>query len=307
MIPSLSALLLPDAMPVSSFVVEAAKIESFGIQKLWTYDHLSWRDLRDGPWFAAVPLLTAAALGTRNLRVGTQVASPNFRHPVTFAKELLTLDHLSEGRVEVGVGAGTVGDDAQVLGGRVLSPRERTARFDEWVTLLRRLLAKRVTDFEGLYYKAVDARQIPGPMQAPRIPVTIAAAGPKALEIVARQADAWVSYGGYPGTTDQRQWFEAIAQQSQTLDGHLRGLGRDPASVRRIAQVPLDEAWPFASRDSYREMLGRLGELGVDELTVHWPRRDGRGMPRQALEFVLDAHGLAAGDSALSANRLGPR
>ncbi len=71
----------------------------------WTYDHLTWRNLRDGPWFGAVPTLAAAALVTSRIRLGTLVASANFRHPVPFAKELMTLDDLSHGRFTLGVGA----------------------------------------------------------------------------------------------------------------------------------------------------------------------------------------------------------
>ena len=90
--------------------------EDAGFSTVWTYDHLSWRSLRDGPWFGAVPLLAAAARITERIRLGTLVASPNFRHPVPFAKEILTLDEVSGGRLDLGIGAGGTGADATVLG-----------------------------------------------------------------------------------------------------------------------------------------------------------------------------------------------
>ncbi len=102
------------------------------MRTVFSYDHLSWRDLRDGPWYAAVPLLAAAATATERVRLGTLVASPNYRHPVTFAAEVMTLDQLSDGRVELGVGAGTSAHDASVLGVPALTPRERQDRFEEW-------------------------------------------------------------------------------------------------------------------------------------------------------------------------------
>jgi hypothetical protein len=82
------------------------RAEQLGFAHGWTYDHLAWRSLRDAPWFAAVPTLAAAALATRRLRLGILVASPNFRHPVPFARELIALDDLSGGRFTLGIGAG---------------------------------------------------------------------------------------------------------------------------------------------------------------------------------------------------------
>src|SRR3712207_3083665 len=101
------------------------RVEELGFHSGWTYDHLTWRSLRDGPWFATVPTLTAAAVATSRIRLGTLVASPNFRHPVPFAKELMTLDDVSGGRVTVGLGAGGVGWDATALGQEPWPTRER--------------------------------------------------------------------------------------------------------------------------------------------------------------------------------------
>src|SRR2546425_2234722 len=82
------------------------RAEEYGFDHAWTYDHLGWRSLVDGPWFSAVPTLTAAATVTSTIRLGTFVASPNYRHPVPFARELITLDDVSDGRFILGVGAG---------------------------------------------------------------------------------------------------------------------------------------------------------------------------------------------------------
>ena len=92
------------------------RAEELGFDHAWTYDHLAWRSLRDGPWFGAIPTLTAAAMVTDRIRLGTLVASPNFRHPVPFAKELMTLDDISGGRLAAGIGAGGTGWDAAMLG-----------------------------------------------------------------------------------------------------------------------------------------------------------------------------------------------
>ena len=111
------------------------RAEDLGFDHAWTYDHLAWRSLRDSPWFGAMPTLTAAALATERIRLGPLVASPNFRHPVPFAKEVVTLDDISGGRLALGIGAGGYGWDATVLGQSRLSPADRLERFAEFVDL----------------------------------------------------------------------------------------------------------------------------------------------------------------------------
>ncbi len=105
------------------------RVEELGFDHAWTYDHLAWRSLRDATWFGAVPFLAAAAVVTERIRLGTLVASPNFRHPVPFARELVTLDDLSGGRITLGIGAGADGWDAVMLGQDPWSPAERADRF----------------------------------------------------------------------------------------------------------------------------------------------------------------------------------
>src|SRR5207237_8214014 len=104
-----------------------------GFEHAWTYDHIAWSTLRDSTWFGAVPTLAAAAAITDRIRLGTLVASPNFRHPVPFARELIALDDLSGGRFTVGIGAGGVGWGATVLGQTAWTPRGRAGHFAEFV------------------------------------------------------------------------------------------------------------------------------------------------------------------------------
>ena len=126
-----------------------ARAEALGFDHAWTYDHIAWRELRDEPWFGAVPTLTAAATVTATMRLGTLVASPNFRHPVPFARDLLALDDVSGGRFVLGIGAGGHGWDATILGNEPWPLRERTERFVEFVELTDRLLRKPVTSYTG--------------------------------------------------------------------------------------------------------------------------------------------------------------
>jgi alkanesulfonate monooxygenase SsuD/methylene tetrahydromethanopterin reductase-like flavin-dependent oxidoreductase (luciferase family) len=130
-------------------------LDDIGVEHAWTYDHLAWRDLRDGPWLAAMPLLTAAATATDRIRLGTLVASPNFRHPVLFAKELVALDRISAGRAIAGVGAGAVtGWDTHMLGQAELTGRERADRYAEFVEVLALLLRDGAASYQGKWYVA---------------------------------------------------------------------------------------------------------------------------------------------------------
>jgi alkanesulfonate monooxygenase SsuD/methylene tetrahydromethanopterin reductase-like flavin-dependent oxidoreductase (luciferase family) len=286
----LSAIVLSDRHPVGDLLDDVVEAESFGVRTVWFYDHLTWPRFADRPWYGTVPLLAAAAAATSSVRLGTQVASPNFRHPVMFAKELMTLDNLSAGRIEAGVGAGTAGPDAVVLGDAQLTGSRRLARFAEWLGLLDRLLREPVTTAHGEWYSAVGAHQLPGCVQAPRIPFTVAATGPKGLGLAARYGQAWVTYGPTKPDASSAEWFEAVRTQSRRLDEMLGELGRERDEVRRIAQFVLDARWPFESADRYRDTLGRLEEYGFDEITVHWARPDGHGVPREALAYLAVAH-----------------
>lgn len=281
---ALSALVLPDRHPISTFLAEVREAEDAGVQSVWTYDHLTWPLLKDNPWYGFVPLLAAAAVVTSRVRLGVQVATPNYRHPVPFAKELMTLDQISGGRIELGVGAGTEGLDAAVLGDPPLPLRKRMDRFVEWLEFLDELLRTPVVTRQGTFYSAVDAHQLPGCVQTPRLPFTVAGTGPRSLALAARLGQGWVTYGPYGPAVGPDEWFAALAKQSALVEK------RD--GFRRAVQIGVEVQWPFESRDRYVDTVGRLEELGFTEVSVHWPRPDGRGVPAGALGFVTEAHGL---------------
>ena len=239
------------------------RAEELGFDHAWTYDHLTWRGLREGPWFGAIPTLTAAAGVTSRIRLGTLVASPNFRHPVPFAKELMTLDDVSGGRVTAGLGAGGSGFDSTALGGPAWSPRERTARFEEFVTLLDRLLRERATTSSGTWYSAHEARAIPGCVQEPRLPFAIAATGPRGMRLAARFAETWVC-------VDRRR---ADASDLARLAEACRAEGRDPATLAKLALVGFADR-ALESVTAFDDAQGRYAHLGFTDLVVHWPRSE---------------------------------
>ncbi|MGW4492587.1 LLM class flavin-dependent oxidoreductase [Streptomyces sp. NPDC004376] len=254
------------------------RAEDLGFHAAYTYDHLSWRSFRDGPWFGAVPTLAAAAATTSRLRLGTLVTSPNFRHPVTLAKELISLDDVSDGRITLGVGAGGIGFDATALGQEPWTPRERADRFAEFVALLDRLLSEGAVTEEGRFYSAVEARDIPGCVQRPRLPFAVAATGPRGLRLAARYGQAWVTTGDpklYENGTPE-QSVEALRGQIAKLGEACAEAGRDVAELDKILLTGFtpDRTGPLQSLDAFVDFAGRHRDLGFDEIVIHWPIPD---------------------------------
>ncbi|MFB7887944.1 LLM class flavin-dependent oxidoreductase [Cellulosimicrobium cellulans] len=247
--------------------------DDLGFHAAYTYDHLSWRTFRDGPWFGAVPTLAAAAGVTERVRLGTLVSSPNFREPVTFAKDAMTLDDLSGGRVTVGLGAGTTGFDATVLGGEAWSARERADRLRDFTVLLDRLLTEPAVTHDEGHYRAHEARTIPGPVQSPRVPFAIAATGPRGLRLAVRYGQAWVTTGdgrlGDDATPAESR--AAVRDQVERLEGACADAGRDPGSVERILLTGFTPDPALESVDAFVETARGYAEVGVTEIVVHWP------------------------------------
>jgi alkanesulfonate monooxygenase SsuD/methylene tetrahydromethanopterin reductase-like flavin-dependent oxidoreductase (luciferase family) len=250
------------------------RAEELGLHHAWTYDHLAWRSFRDAAWFAAVPQLAAAAVVTERIRLGTLVASPNFRHPLPFAKELIALDDLSAGRLTLGVGSGGVGWDATMLGHEPWPPDERAGRFEEFVDLLDQLLREPRLTTAGRWYAVDEARTYPGCVQQPRVPFVVAAAGPRAMAVAARLAQGWVTTGATGEPLDPPEGAAAVAAQSARLDDACAAIGRDPAEVDRIALLGVPLGQGLGSVEEFRDTVGHYAEAGITDLVVHWPRDD---------------------------------
>jgi alkanesulfonate monooxygenase SsuD/methylene tetrahydromethanopterin reductase-like flavin-dependent oxidoreductase (luciferase family) len=247
------------------------RAEELGLHAAYTYDHLSWRSFRHRPWFDAMGTLAAAAVATSTVRLGTLVTSPNFRHPVPLAKELLTLDDLSWGRLVVGIGSGGTGFDAGALGDPPWGAAERSARFGEFVALLDRLLTQPETTWAGTYYSAREVVRHPAPVASPRPPFVVSAMGPRALELAAEFGQGWVTTGArVEGVTTEI----AVGDQLRGLDAALAARGRDRSSVDRLLLDGFGEEPTLESVDAFVDVAGRYGRLGITELVVHWPVPD---------------------------------
>ncbi len=260
--------------------------EEYGFDHAWTYDHLSWRGLAGERWHATVPTLTAAATVTSRIGLGTFVASPNYRHPVPFAKDIATVDQISRGRMLLGIGSGGTGFDAFVLGQPQLTPRERFARFAEFAEALDVLLRFEPSgsggiSFEGEWFAASGARMVGEPSQHPRMPLHLAADGPKGLALAARIADGWVTTGG--ADDDTEAWWRKAGELIGRLDDACEAAGRDPSSIRRTLSLDAEARYSLASLAAFDDAVGRAEELGYTDVVSHWPRE----------------HGLYAGDESV--------
>ncbi|TFD88301.1 LLM class flavin-dependent oxidoreductase [Cryobacterium serini] len=258
--------------------------EQYGFDHAFTYDHLSWRSLADEPWNATIPTLTAAAAVTVTERImlGTFVSSPNFRHPVTFAKDVATVDDVAGGRFLLGIGSGGTGFDASVLGQPEYTPRQRHERFDEFVTDLDLLLRGEepgTTDgisFAGEWYTANSARMVTYAGSGPtrhRVPFLIAANGPKGLGLVSRFGQGWVTTG-QDGVAGER-WWASVRDLTHRLDDVVSGGGRDPRAIDRYLSLDSGGIYSLQSMNAFEDAVGRAAELGFTDVISHWPRERG--------------------------------
>lgn len=251
------------------------RAEELGFDHAWTYDHLAWRALANGPWHATIPILTAAALATERIRLGALVTTPNFRHPVPLAKELMTLDVMSRGRLNIAVGAGAEGYDSTMLGQPSLTPGARHRRFVEFTGMLDELLSQPVTTHRGAWFDAVEARTIPGPVQRPRPPTLIAANGPKgmrhAIDSWRVPGDGWVTLGAVGGSPMTDEWWTVVESAAQAMDAALADSEYVPTGFVRLLYLS-SRLEGSASVGDLRRHVERAAALGFSDVVIPWPR-----------------------------------
>jgi F420-dependent oxidoreductase-like protein len=191
----------------------------------WTFDHFYpiYSD-SSGPCLEGWITLTALAQATRRLRLGTLVTGIHYRHPAVLANMVATLDIISGGRVELGIGAGWNVEESGAYGIELGSPKERSDRFEEACEVLTGLLSpQETTTFKGRYYQLTDARCNPKPVQQPHPPICIGGSGEKrTLRTTARFAQHWNFVGGTP---DQFRHARDVLYQ------HCADIGRDPSEI----------------------------------------------------------------------------
>lgn len=247
-------------------------LDKAGVEHIWTYDHLSWRDMRDGPWFEAIGLLSAVAAVTTTAKLGPLVASPNYRHPVLFAKQALTLADISDERFICAVGAGGTGWDATVLGQDPWERKERTSRFSEFVEMLSLLFHQESTTHSGTYYSANEARMIP----QRSVPIGVAATGPVGMRLTAQFAEWWITFGDPFRVAElaDQECLASVAGQVRSLESECESINRDPSTVRRLLLTGSSKEPWLSSVDSFVDLASRYAEIGVTDIVVHAPQEE---------------------------------
>lgn len=251
-------------------------IESLGFDIGGLADHfVDWTN-PPNPWFDLWATLGAVAQATTTLRLRPCVAQIPLRDPATFARQALTLDHISCGRIELGLGIGlTVDPSYAMMGIANWSNAERVARLKEYLEIVDRMLTREITSYAGKYYTIDEAVMNPRPVQSPRPPIMLAAMGPVMLKRAARYADTWNSLS-FLETFDAQ--LAETRERAARIDEHCATIGRDPATLTR-SYTMFDATGRkrggmiayYESEDAFADMVGRVLELGITEIGLYWP------------------------------------
>jgi alkanesulfonate monooxygenase SsuD/methylene tetrahydromethanopterin reductase-like flavin-dependent oxidoreductase (luciferase family) len=258
------------------------RVEALGFDSIWLPDHFVPTFRRDLPLMEAWTLLAGLATVTSRIRVGVLVSCNTFRHPALLAKEAVTVDHISGGRLELGIGTGWVEFEHEMFGIRYPDAPERVAMYGEAVQIVDALLRNDVTTFHGEHYRITEAPFRPGPVQKPRPPLTLAAHSPRMLRLIAPYADRWNSMGSPAEMRDR----------GARLDETCAAIGRDPSEVvHSLLYVPaiMPDEHPWDSPDAFADFAGRFGEAGVTELILQPPLDGNWSLVERVVSDVIPA------------------
>jgi alkanesulfonate monooxygenase SsuD/methylene tetrahydromethanopterin reductase-like flavin-dependent oxidoreductase (luciferase family) len=256
--------------------------EELGFDSLWITDHLVPTSGGEGPYFESWTLLSALAVATKRARIGVLVSSNTFRHPAILAKQAVTVDHISGGRLEFGIGAGWYLPEHEMFGLDFPPTGELVDRYSEALDLIDRYLRQDLTTFEGEYYSFKNAPNRPLPVQRPRPPFVLGAHGPRMIRLAARYADTWNSRGTPAEIRDRNDQMDAACAK----------IGRNPLEVKRsllyvVNQMPDEQPWD--SVDAFTDFIGRFHEAGMNEFLLQPPDVEHFGILERVAHEVIPA------------------
>ena len=240
-------------------------IENLGFDSIWNIDHFT-NPIKMGetPWLECWTSMAALAARTRKIRIGTLVTNMIYRNPATLAKQIVTVDHLSNGRLTFGIGAGASTDPSHPMTGvEPWGNKERVERFREFVEIFNLMMTQEVSSYDGRYYKVKDAIMVPLPVQKPRPPLLIAAKGPKMLKLAANLADNWNFLPPFGLSAEEA--LEETKQRNEMITHFATEAGRDPDSIDRSLCAGWTKERPFDSKDNFIEFVNRYREIGINE------------------------------------------
>ncbi len=245
----------------------------------WVFDHFMPIGRADpsGPCMEGWTLLAAFAAQTERLRVGVMVTSNTYRYPPVLAKMGATVDIISHGRLDFGLGAGWFELEHTAYGIPYPSPGERIRRLAEACEIIKRMWTEDAPDFVGRYYQVKGARCEPKPVQKPHPPFVLGGSGEqKTLRVVAQYADIW-NYAGGP--------VEEFRHKNEVLDAHCQAIGRDPASIVRSVQFRIG---PDDDLRAVREQVRGYVQAGATHLIPYLSPPYPAGIVRRLAEELVE-------------------
>lgn len=247
--------------PLSQIMDHWQYAEESGWDSAWAFDHFfSLGDSESDPTLEGWTLLAGLAMRTQRLKIGLMVTGNTYRNPAILAKQAVTVDHLSNGRLILGMGAGWTVREHEAYGIDLPAPGERVDRFGEAMEMIRLLETQERTTFHGDYYRLENAPFAPKPVHG-HMPVMIGTSGKRMLRHVARYADYW----------DGAKPPEEFAANAELLKRYCAEIGRDPSEIRWTISA---YAKPLESVDAFRAHVNDYARIGVRTFLFNTPFSD---------------------------------
>jgi F420-dependent oxidoreductase-like protein len=235
-------------MPFKTLLDRAQHLEKLGYHSIWLVDHFWNRGLPEADVLECTATMSALAASTAKLRIGSLVLCNSFRNPGLLAKTLSTIDNISSGRLEIGIGAGWMDEEYRGYGYEFPTIGARLRQLDEGLQVMKLLFTEKKASFDGRYYHLADAFNNPKPVQKPHPPITIGGSGEKVmLRIVAKHADRWNCPAGY----------RSFEHKFDVLKEHCKAVGRDLSTINISEQLlvclganeaEVEEKWKLSQR-----------------------------------------------------------
>ncbi|MEA2532165.1 MAG: hypothetical protein QOG89_3809 [Thermomicrobiales bacterium] len=232
--------------------------EELGFDSVWLFDHFfALYGDPDGPCLEASTLLAALALKTSRVRIGVLVYGNTHRHPAILAKEMVTVDHLSDGRVTLGIGTGWNEREHAAYSIPFPSAGDRVAMLDEALQVIRSLLTEQRTTFDGRFYQLQDAPFAPKAVQA-KMPIMVGGKRPKMLKVIARHADVW----------DSSPTPDELRQRRADLAENCAEIGRDPSEILCSVSLGADR---LEDERGFADLVRDYRAAGASQLLFDFP------------------------------------
>jgi F420-dependent oxidoreductase-like protein len=260
--------------PVPELIRDWQMVETLGWDTAWVVDHFMASADEDTPYYEAWTLIAALGMVTNRIRFGIMVSGNTYRNPGLLAKQALTIDHASNGRVELGIGAGWMEREHTAYSYYFPTAKERVDMYEESLQILHSLMKERRTNFDGEYYQFVDAPFEPKPLQKPHIPIVVGAFSKRTITIAGRYADIWNTRAEPEKAKEQLEWLRAGAEQA----------GRNPDDIRVSVYT-----WtpPFETEDHLRDEIQPYLELGFTDFIFPMPPEEQWDMMERVSREVL--------------------